>query len=83
MAPENHLAEVVRSNPGRPAKRGKHHIPPLLCLCTLPRGGELFVNTSPNEFLGLDPPKPPPLETHFLAFFEGCEWGGGSKMSKK
>ena len=32
VAPENHLAEVVGSKPGRPAHRGKRHITPFLGL---------------------------------------------------
>ena len=67
---ENHLAEVVRSKPGRPTYRGKNHIPPLFgpigvpylkglnCLFT-PLQNLFFcpINAPPNEFWVWDPSK--------------------------
>ena len=88
---KNHLAEVVRSKPGRPAYRGKHRIPLFWPLFTYPtpRGSivgpcktlvkSLFcpINASPNEFLVQTLLEPPPLlKPTFLR-------GGVSKMSKK
>ena len=70
----NNLTEVVRSEPSRPAYRGKCHYPPFWAHSrTVPQGGKflsllclspckiiiLSINASPNEFLARLPADPP------------------------
>ena len=85
VTPENHLAEVVRSKPGKPVHMGKCHIPPHFgpfwaYLCTLPQGDELLVeplvkslfgpkSASPNEFLVRTPPPPIACFRQYICVF--------------
>ena len=86
VAPENHLAEVVRSKPRKPVYRANRHIPTLLGLfgdirvpylkglnCLFhPLQHHFFcpINTSPNH---------PTLQTHFFGLLRR----GGVKNVEK